>query len=81
MANSMEPVVADHVVSHMWGNAYLLWFDDQLTPHLRPSKPLTTAEVATAKWGIGGQSLWLRDGKVLICRGPAITIGRIPKPR
>jgi hypothetical protein len=64
VANSMEPVVANHVVSHMWDDAYLLWFDDQLTPHLRPSKPLTTADVATAKWGIGGQSLWLRDGKV-----------------
>jgi Phosphodiester glycosidase len=64
VANSFEPLVANHVVSHMWDNAYLLWFDDQLTPHLRPSKPLTVADFATAKWGIGGQSVWLRDGKV-----------------
>lgn len=64
VAKSMEPLVADHVVSHMWDNAYLLWFDDQLTPHLRPSKPLTAADFATAKWAIGGQSVWLRDGKV-----------------
>jgi len=64
LANSKEPLVADHVLSHMWDDAYLLWFDDQLTPHLRPSKPLIMADVATAKWGIGGQDLWLRDGSV-----------------
>jgi len=64
LANSMEPVVADHVVSHFWGDAYLLWFDEELIPHLRPSKPLTVAEFATARWGIGGQSVWLRDSKV-----------------
>jgi hypothetical protein len=57
-------VVADHVVSHLWEQTYLLWFDDQLTPHLRPSKPPTAAELAMAKWGIGGQGVWLRDGKV-----------------
>ncbi len=64
VANSKEPLVADHVLSHMWDDAYLLWFDDQLTPHLRPSKPLTAADVAMAKWGIGGQDLWLRNGGV-----------------
>src|SRR5262245_21357329 len=65
LANGLEPVVADHVVSHFWGDTYLLWFDEQLTPHLRPTKPLTAAELSMAKWGIGGQDLWLRDGRVL----------------
>ena len=64
LANAVEPVVADHAISHVWLDTYLLWFDDELTPHLRPSKPLTEAELAMAKWGIGGQDLWLRDGKV-----------------
>ena len=64
LANAVEPVVADHAISHVWLDTYLLWFDDQLTPHLRPSKPLTAAELAMAKWGIGGQDLWLRDGRV-----------------
>ena len=63
-ANGVETVVADHVVSHVWEHTYLLWFDDQLTPHLRRSKPPTAAELATAKWGIGGQGVWLWDGKV-----------------
>jgi hypothetical protein len=63
-ANSVETLVADHVVSHVWEHTYLLWFDDQLTPHLEPSKPPKAADLARAKWGIGGQSVWLRDGEV-----------------
>jgi Phosphodiester glycosidase len=59
-----ETVVADHVVSHVWEHTYLLWFDDQLMPHLRPSKPPSAAELAIAKWGIGGQGVGLQDGKV-----------------
>ena len=33
---------------------------------LRPpwAKPPTAAELSKAKWGIGGQGVWLRDGKV-----------------
>src|SRR5262249_18903335 len=65
LAHAKEPVVADHTISHVWGDTYLLWFDDQLTPHLRPSKGFSEAELAMAKWGIGGQDRWLRDGKVL----------------
>jgi hypothetical protein len=64
LANGVEPVVADHTISHVWLDTYLLWFDDQLTLHLRPEKPLTEAELAMAKWGIGGQDFWLRDGRV-----------------
>jgi hypothetical protein len=64
LANSAEPVVADHTISHLPLDTYVLWFDDRVTPHLRPDKPLTEAELATAEWGIGGQNFWLRDGKV-----------------
>jgi hypothetical protein len=64
VANSIETVVANHVVSHVWEHTYLLWFDDQLMPHLRPSKPPTAAELARAKWGIGGQAVSLWDGKI-----------------
>jgi len=63
-ARSVETVVADHVVSHIWEHTYLLWFDSALAPHLRPAKPPTAAELAAAKWGIGGQGVWLRDGQV-----------------
>ena len=77
LANGVETVVADHVVSHVWEHTYLLWFDEQLTPHLRPSKPPTAAELAMAKWGIGGQGVWLWDGKVW----PGSSRAQIPEPR
>jgi hypothetical protein len=38
LANAVNPVVADHIISHVWLDTYLLWFDDQLTPHLGPNK-------------------------------------------
>ena len=63
LANAVNPVVADHIISHVWLDTYLLWFDDQLTPHLGPNKT-TEAELAMAKWGIGGEDFWLRDGRV-----------------
>jgi hypothetical protein len=66
LANAVEPVVADHTISHVWLDSYLLWFDDQLTPHLRLVKPLTEAELKMAKWGIGGQDPWLQNGKVVL---------------
>jgi hypothetical protein len=64
LARGVETVVADHVVSHLWEDTYLLWFDEQLTQHLRRSKPPIAAELARAKWGIGGQAVWLWDGQV-----------------
>ena len=64
LANGVETVVADHVVSHVWQDTYLLWFDEQLTPYLKPSKPPSPADLVRAKWGIGGQAVWLYDGKV-----------------
>jgi len=64
LAKGVETAVAEHVVSHIWEHTYLLWFDDDLTPHLKPSKPPTPAELARARWGIGGQAVWLHAGKV-----------------
>ena len=63
LANTALAAVADHIISRGWLDTYLLWFDDQLTPHLGPDKA-TEAELAMAKWGIGGEDFWLRDGKV-----------------
>ncbi len=64
LARSVETVVADHVVSHIWEHTYLLWFDDRLVPHVEASKPPRASDLNSAKWGIGGQAVWLRDGKV-----------------
>lgn len=64
LAKGVETVVSDHVTSHLWEHTYLLWFDDSLNPHLRPSKPPKPEELRAAKWGIGGQSVGLQNGKV-----------------
>ena len=64
LARGGETLVAEHVVSHLSVHTYFLWFDEQLTPHLRPSNPPTAAELRQAKWGIGGQGVGLWDGKV-----------------
>jgi hypothetical protein len=64
LARGVETVVSDHTVSHLWEHTYLLWFDDHLAPHLRPSKPPTSAELQAAKWGIGGQGVGLQNGQV-----------------
>jgi Phosphodiester glycosidase len=61
LANSVQTVVADHVVNQGRVENHLLWFDDRLTPHLQPKPP--SAELTRAKWGIGG-SVELQDGNV-----------------
>ena len=64
LANGVETVVSDHVTSHVWEHTYLLWFDDVLNAYLRPSKPPRPEDLQRAKWGIGGQGVWLQGGKV-----------------
>jgi hypothetical protein len=63
-AKGVETVVSDHVTSHIWEHTYLLWFDDALNAYLRPSKPPRPEDLRKAKWGIGGQGVGLRDGRV-----------------
>jgi hypothetical protein len=65
-ARGVETTVSNHIVSHVWEHTYLLWFDDQLMPMLRPSKPPSDLELRAAKWGIGGQGVHLHDGRVWI---------------
>jgi hypothetical protein len=68
-------LVADHVVATVQHNSDVLWFDDQLQPHLRPwENSLRARDLAAAKWAIGGQIV-LRDGQV------ASGIGRRPDSR
>jgi Phosphodiester glycosidase len=64
LARGVETIVSNHAVNHLWQHTYLLWFDDQLAPHLRPVKPPSASELRAAKWAIGGQGVGLHDGKV-----------------
>jgi len=67
-ARSATTIVANHVVAHGWLNTDLLWFDDQLDPHLPRSKPPKPADLAEAKWGVGGGAFRL-DGSEVGWRG------------
>ena len=59
-----ETVISNHQVSHVDPNSYLLWFEDDGTPHIEGSKPPPAAALAAAKWGIGGQEVILHGGRV-----------------
>ena len=66
LANGAYAAVSDHIVSRVSEDYnYLLWFDDQLTPHLRqPNQPMV-AELPMVKWGISGPGVpQLIDGVV-----------------
>jgi hypothetical protein len=64
LARGVETVVADHHVNHVWEHTYLLWFDDDLVPTLESSKPPKEEVLKKARWGIGGQAVGLKDGRV-----------------
>ncbi len=64
LANSEETIVADGQVNHVDPNTYLLWFEDDLTPHLEHEKPPSDAVLKRARWGIGGQQVVVLDGVV-----------------
>ena len=70
-AKGRDTAVSDHVVSHIWERTYLLWFSNQLTPHLNLSNPPSAAELGMAKWAIGTIDVGLRDGKVWPYNGHA----------
>ena len=64
MARSVETLVAEHVVNHLWEHTYLLAFDDKLVPWFTLSKPPRAADLARARWAVGGQAIDLREGRV-----------------
>ncbi len=63
-ARSAETVVADGVANHVDPNTYLLWWDAAGVGHQAPTKPPPPADLAAARWGIGGQMNTVVDGVV-----------------
>lgn len=53
--HSFETVISNHEVSHINKESYMLWFEDDLTPHMEHTKPPSAQVLAKAKWGVGGQ--------------------------
>jgi hypothetical protein len=62
-ARGVESIVADHRISHLNPLDYMLWFDDQLTPHVDTSRPTLPATLRKAKWAVGGRALAIRGAK------------------
>ena len=51
-------------MSHFYPYNYLVWFEDDLTPHLDMSKPTGDQVLAQARFAVGSQLVVLRDGQV-----------------
>jgi hypothetical protein len=67
LAKGVETVVSDHVVDHVCPYCWLLWIDDDMTPHLGKEMPPGKQTLARARWGIGTQSRILLDGQAMPC--------------
>jgi hypothetical protein len=62
-ATGVESIVSNHQISHLNPLDYMLWFDEQLTPHLETTRPTPSHALRKAKWAIGGRALVVRGGK------------------
>ena len=62
-ASSFETLVSNHEASEIHPHSYLLWFEDDLTPHLEKTRPPSPEVCRRARWGISG-NLLVDDGKV-----------------
>src|SRR5262249_26368365 len=65
-ARSAETAVSDYVVNHVDEKTYLLWFDEDLTPHFEFAKPPSLMVLALGKWAVGGQSVGLKNGAIWV---------------
>jgi len=74
-ARSLRTVVADCQVNHVDRDSYLLWFEEDLTPHLEKRKPPPAEALRRARWGIGGEMVVLSNGK------PNSWAGHAPMPQ
>jgi hypothetical protein len=72
LARSSETLVADHVVSHVDPNSYLLWWDDGLVAHLKKEKPPSAWDLERAKWAIGSQFALIVDGAINFWAGEGV---------
>jgi hypothetical protein len=63
-ARSGPTVVAEHRVNHVDPDSYLLWFEDDLTPHLETTKPPPAEALRRARWGVSDGMVLLAQGKV-----------------
>lgn len=67
LARSVQTIVFEHTMNHLYQprGMCLLWFDDDLTPHLENHHPLRPGVIPRARWAIGGDDVVLWDGKAI----------------
>jgi hypothetical protein len=64
LARSVETLVANYAVNHLWEHTYLLAFDDRLQAWFTLSKPPSVSDLRRARWAVGGQAIDLREARV-----------------
>jgi hypothetical protein len=62
LARSRETIVSNHAVNHVDLHSYLMWFENDLTPHLELDKPPPDAALMAARLGMSGQQVVLFGG-------------------
>lgn len=63
-AHGHHTVISDGELSHLNPSSYLLWFEEDHTPHLTDTRPVPDDVLQRAQWGMGGLVRELRDGNV-----------------
>ena len=63
-AVAIDTSISEHQPNHISLNSYMLWFEDDLTPHVEPNKPPSAIAIARARWAISGEMPVLISGKV-----------------
>jgi hypothetical protein len=67
-ATSRDTIVAERQLNHLNPRNYILWFDDDLTPHAEATKPAPLAALQKARWAIGGIDLAISGRKLRLKR-------------
>jgi hypothetical protein len=60
-ARSTDRIIANYVVGSGQRNKWLLWFEEDLTPHIDLRDQVTPEVLKRAKWGIGAWSMLVKD--------------------
>src|SRR5215469_15682924 len=65
LARSMQTLISDHLVAYgPWGTS-LLWFDDELAPHVLQLSSAAEPILPRAKWAVGAHVMQLHNGQIL----------------
>jgi hypothetical protein len=61
----MQTLISDHLVAYGPWRTSLLWFDDELAPHVLRLSSAAEPILPRAKWAVGAHVLQLHNGQIL----------------